>query len=93
MTALVHGQPISLKVSDYLKEFTTREDIADVSTETGVSISTLNYVKRRANNVSEGNKPGIIKLIERAYKNAESMKREASKCQKEMKSILETNLS
>lgn len=90
MTTLVHGQPISLKVSDYLKEFTTREDIADVSTETGISISTLNYVKRRANNVSKDNKTGVLRLIEKAYENAEAKRKEALRCKKEMKSILET---
>lgn len=90
MEILKHGQPISLRLSDLLKEFTTREDVADVSTETGVSISTLNYVKRRANNVSEGNEKGILLLTKKAYENAKSRRKQAIKCEKELKPIVES---
>ncbi|WBV60284.1 hypothetical protein PFY12_14745 [Chryseobacterium camelliae] len=90
MEILKHGQPISLQLSDYLKEFTTPEDIANVSTETGVSISTLNYVKRRANNVSEGNEKGIILLARKAYANAEYRRKFAMKAKKELKTLVES---
>lgn len=85
-----YGQPISLSLSNYLRDFTTKEDVADVSTETGVSISTLNYVKRRANNVSEGNEVGIIGLAKKALSNAETKRKEALKCKKELSLILQS---
>ncbi|MDN5481323.1 MAG: hypothetical protein L0G30_07050, partial [Chryseobacterium sp.] len=72
-----------------LMGFTSPKDLADVSTETGVSISTLNYVKRRVNNVSEGNEKGILKLLEKAYVNADSKIEEAKKCKKEIRLILD----
>lgn len=84
-----YGQPISVKLSNYLRDFTTKEDVADVSTETGVSISTLNYVKRRANNVSENNEIGIISLAKKALSNAEERRKEALKCKKELSQILQ----
>lgn len=89
METLKDGQPISLKLSDILKEFTTSDDIANVSTKTGVSISTLNYVKRRTNNVSKDNRKGIFLLAERAYQNAEQKRKEAMKSKKELKQILQ----
>ncbi|RMZ60035.1 hypothetical protein D1632_10615 [Chryseobacterium nematophagum] len=89
MKILEHSKTISVEVSDLLKAFTTARDIADVNAETGVSVSTLNYVKRRAGNVSLDNEKGMLKLIERAYKNAETKRVEALRCKKEMKLILE----
>ncbi|BAP30086.1 uncharacterized protein CHSO_1049 [Chryseobacterium sp. StRB126] len=85
-----YGQPISLRLSNYLRDFTTKEDVANVSTKTGVSISTLNYVKRRANNVSEGNEVGILNLIDAAINNAEAKRKEALKCKKELTLILQS---
>ncbi|WP_185246674.1 hypothetical protein [Chryseobacterium bernardetii] len=85
-----YGQPISLRLSNYLRDFTTKEDVANVSTKTGVSISTLNYVKRRANNVSEGNEVGILNLIDVAINNAEAKRKEALKCKKELTLILQS---
>ncbi|EFK36856.1 Uncharacterised protein [Chryseobacterium gleum] len=90
MEKLKYGQPISLRLSNYLRDFTTKEDVANVSTETGVSISTLNYVKRRANNVSEGNEKGIICLAKKALENAEAKRKEALRCKKELSLILQS---
>ncbi|MCC3214996.1 hypothetical protein LIV57_06900 [Chryseobacterium sp. X308] len=90
MEKLKYGQPISLRLSNYLRDFTTKEDVANVSTETGVSISTLNYVKRRANNVSESNEKGIISLAKKALENAEAKRKEALRCKKELSLILQS---
>lgn len=90
MKTLIIGKTISAEVSYYLKEYTTAQDIADVNSETGISTSTLNYVKRRAGNVSEENKKGIISLAKRAYDNAEAKRKEALKCKKELSLILQS---
>lgn len=90
MKTLIIGKTISAEVSYYLKEYTTAQDIADVNSETGISTSTLNYVKRRAGNVSEENKKGIISLAKRAYDNAEAKRKEALRCKKELSLILQS---
>ncbi|MGU3377292.1 hypothetical protein [Chryseobacterium sp. M5A1_1a] len=90
MGNLVIGKTISAEVSHFLKEFTTAQDIADVNAETGVSVSTLNYVKRRAGNISEENKKGILSLAKRAFDNAETKRKQALKCKKELSLILQS---
>ncbi len=50
-----YGEPISVELSEYLKDFTDTQSIADVSTKTGISISTLKYLKLRTNSVTENN--------------------------------------
>lgn len=45
MESLIVGKTIRAEVSHFLKEFTTAQDIADVNAETGISVSTLNYLK------------------------------------------------
>ena len=66
------GKPISKELSDLLKEFTTKNDVADASTETGVSISTIRDVSRRSNMLTPGNSVAIIELIKIAHKNCEN---------------------
>lgn len=90
MEILKHGTTISQEVSEFLKEFTTAQDIADVNAETGVSVSTLQYVKRRAGNVSRENEPGMLLLIKKAYLNAEAKRLEAVRCKKELKRLIPT---
>ncbi|CAD0220418.1 MULTISPECIES: hypothetical protein [Chryseobacterium] len=90
MESLIIGKTISAEISYYLKEYTTAQDIADVNTETGISTSTLNYVKRRAGNISEENKKGIISLAKKAFNNAEAKRKEALKCKKELSLILQS---
>ena len=46
-----YGEPISVELSEYLKDFTDTQSIADVSTKTGISISTLKYLKLRSKGV------------------------------------------
>lgn len=83
------GQPISEELSTHLMEFTNKKDIADVSQATGVSISTIDYVKRRNNSVTENNEVGIIALMEIAVKNAESHITKAKTCKKDLQEILD----
>ncbi|WP_288446172.1 hypothetical protein [uncultured Chryseobacterium sp.] len=90
MESLIVGKTIRAEVSHFLKEFTTAQDIADVNAETGISVSTLNYLKRRVGNVTEDNKKGIISLARRAYDNAEAKRKEALKCKKELSLILQS---
>ena len=63
------GKPISKELSELLKKFTTKNDVADVSTATGVSISTIRDVKRRANMLTAGNSVAIAELINIAKTN------------------------
>lgn len=89
MEVLQRGKPISVELSDFLKEFTCPRDIADISNETSVSISTINYVKCRRNNVSDDNKKAIIRLIQKADVNADNKIKDAKKGKKYIKQILD----
>lgn len=89
MTALQNGKPISEDISKFLRSFTGPKDMADVSTDTDVSISTIRDVKHRRNNISEENKKAIIRLIKRAVENADVKIKEAKDGKKKVKTILD----
>lgn len=84
-----YGEPISVELSEYLKDFTDTQSIADVSTKTGISISTLKYLKLRTNSVTENNEVGIIELMKIAIKNAENNIHRATQCKKDLSEILD----
>ena len=69
------GKPISQELSDTLREYTTKDDRADVSIKTGVSISTIRDVTYRNNSLTESNSRAIIMLASKAK----------SKCQQAIK--------
>lgn len=84
-----YGEPISVELSDYLSDFTDGNDIADVSSMTGVSISTIDYVKRRKNSITERSEPAIVELMRLAIQNAENNIHRATQCKKDLTKILE----
>lgn len=84
-----HGQPISELLSAYLVEFTDKNDAADVSVKTGVSLSTVLYLKRRVGTVTLNNETAIVELMRKAIKNAETRITVARKCKKDVQRILD----
>ena len=89
MAVLQNGKPISEDLSKFLRNFTGPKDMADVSTDTDVSISTIRDVKHRRNNISEENKKAIVKLIQIAVINADGKIKEAKDGKKRVKQILD----
>lgn len=89
MTVLQSGKPISEDLSKFLRSFTGPKDMADVSMDTNVSISTIRDVKHRRNNISDENKKAIVKLIQRAVENADGKIKEAKDGKKKVKTILD----
>ncbi|ALR29724.1 hypothetical protein ATE47_03950 [Chryseobacterium sp. IHB B 17019] len=89
MAELINGKPISEKLSEFLRKFTSPKDMADVSTETNVSISTIRDVRLRRNNISEENKKAIIKLMKKADQNADFKIKEAKEGKRQVKQILD----
>lgn len=86
--AFEYGKPINENLSNFLLEFTTKKDIADVSASTGVSISTIDYVKRRNNTVTENNERAMIELIKVAVRNSDAKIKRAKECKRELEKIL-----
>lgn len=84
-----YGKPISEELSNYLIEFTNKKDVADVATKTGLSISTIDYVRRRSNTITENNQVGIVELIKRAVKNAENSISRAKRCKQDLGKTLD----
>lgn len=77
-------------LSEYLKEFTTKDDRADIiSKVNGVSSSTLRDVMYRRNSVSENNLPAVKLLLIKASQNAEAKIKKAQKCRKEVKKVID----
>jgi hypothetical protein len=66
------GKPISEELSENLKKYTSKDDRADVSIKTGISVSTIRDVVYRANMLTENNSIGIIELIKVAIANIET---------------------
>lgn len=64
-----YGQPISEELSVLLKEFTSKDDRANVSIKTGVSVSTIRDVSYRTNMLTESNSVAILELIKVAMHN------------------------
>lgn len=58
-----YGNPISERLSNLLKTYTTSNDRANVSRMTGVGSSTVRDVVYRNNNLTESNSRAIIELI------------------------------
>ncbi len=84
-----YGKPISVELSEYLKDFTDKEDIADVSTNTGISISTIEYVRNRKNTVTENNSVGIIELMKIAIQNAQNNIIKSKNCEADLTEMLD----
>lgn len=80
---------IDEKTSKLLLEYTGKDDRADISAITGISISTLRDVLYRTGRVTEFNISGVKALVERASVNADKIHKSSQKGKKELKMILE----
>ncbi|RLJ33882.1 hypothetical protein CLU97_3371 [Chryseobacterium sp. 7] len=89
MEVLQSGKPICEDLSKFLRDFTSPKDMADVSTETSVSLSTIRDVRLRRNNISDDNKKAIIRLMQKADVNADNKIKDAKKGKKYIKQILD----
>lgn len=78
------GKPISEQLSKYLSDWTTENDVADVWRETGVSTSTINYVKRGLNSLTENNSKAILALMKIAVKNCTNKIEYAKRVKKDL---------
>lgn len=74
-----YGKPISEQLSDYLKTNTTNNDIAIISEQTGVSMSTIKYVMYRTNSLTEANSGAIVEMVRKAIYNCKSKIEESMK--------------
>jgi len=68
-TADDYGKPISQELSETLREYTSKDDRSDVSTQTGVSLSSIRDVMYRNNSLTESNSRAIIMLSAIAKEN------------------------
>ncbi|MCJ8153198.1 hypothetical protein MKJ01_05410 [Chryseobacterium sp. SSA4.19] len=83
------SQPISSQLSTYLREFTTKEDIADVAAEeNSCSSSTLRDIVYRTNPVTEKNLLALKRLMSIASKNADAKIKSAKQCKKTVNQML-----
>lgn len=67
-----YGKPISEELSKNLKKYTSKDDRANVSIKTGISVSTIRDVVYRVNMLTENNSVGILELIKVAVSNIET---------------------
>ncbi|SOC79855.1 hypothetical protein SAMN06296241_1393 [Salinimicrobium sediminis] len=82
------GNPISEKLSNYLRTYTGKDDRANVSRMTGVGSSTVRDVAFRNNNLTESNSRAIIELMRIAIINCNNLIEDAGKAITDLKSIL-----
>ena len=82
------GNPISEKLSNHLKTYTSNNDRANVSRMTGIGSSTVRDVAYRNNNLTESNSKAIIELARIALINCSNSIEDAVKAASELKSIL-----
>lgn len=83
-------ETISPVLSDFLKEFTSKDDRADViNNVTGVGSSTLRDVVYRVNPVTENNLPALKLLLLKASENADTKIKQAKNCKREVKKVID----
>lgn len=82
------GSPISDQLSEYLRQYTSKGDRADVSIKTGVGASTIRDVVYRNNNLTEDNSRAIYRLINVAIHNGMNSIKETSIAVAHLKSII-----
>lgn len=85
-----YGEPISQKLSDYLRQWITTEDRAQVAKETGYSVSLTREMIYRTNSVNEKNEKVVVALFERAIKRREQTTRRAIGLELELEKELKT---
>lgn len=84
------SQPISPVLSDFLKEFTSKDDRADVANSgVGVSPSTLRELTYRNASVTDNSLPALKLLLITASQNAEAKIKLAKSCKKEIAKVID----
>ena len=64
-----YGKPISEKLEDYLKTFTTVNDRKQAAKKTGVSASTIRGIIYEGNSISENNAVAMLEVARTAIHN------------------------
>ena len=82
------GNPISEKLSNYLRAHTSKDDRANVAITTGVGTSTIRNVVFRSNTLTEDNSKAIVELVKVAIENCQKSIGEESQAMKALKEIL-----
>ncbi|VAW11671.1 hypothetical protein MNBD_BACTEROID03-1714 [hydrothermal vent metagenome] len=65
-----YGKPINEKLSITLRRNTTKDDFANVASNTGISFSTIRDVVYRTNSLTKSNSMAIKELIRIAFENS-----------------------
>jgi hypothetical protein len=65
-----YGKPINEKLSITLRRNTTKDDFANVASNTGISFSTIRDVVYRTNSLTKSNSMAIKELIRNAFENS-----------------------
>lgn len=86
--AIQTGKFIDKELSDYLREYTSKDDMLDLATDT-VSVYTLRQVMMRNRTVTEENRPVFLLLIERAVENADKKIIKSTACKKDLLELLD----
>lgn len=83
-------ETISPVLSDFLKEFTTKDDRADImNANVGVGTSTLRELIYRNVPVTDNSLPALKLLLLRASENADAKIKQARNCKKEVKKVID----
>lgn len=84
------GNYIPESLSEYLKEYSTKQDRIRVFTETGVGDELLKKIIYQDRKITEDNREALIKLIQIAVSNAEVRIKESRNCKRSLTKILNT---
>lgn len=84
-----YGNPISEKLSNYLRKYTDKNDRQNVSINTGVGYYTIRNVISQSNTLTKDNSKAIIKLIQVAIEKCTNSIDGASEAIEELQLILE----
>lgn len=83
-----YGNPVSEKLSNYLRKYTDKFDRANVATKTGIGTSTIRDVVLRTNSLTEKNSKAIIELMRIAVKNCTNRIKGASEVKEDLETML-----
>lgn len=72
-----YGSPISEKLSEIIRRYTDKDDIADTSRRTDISVSTIRDVIYRRNSLTENNSGAIVAMAGIAFRNCLDSRQQA----------------
>lgn len=90
MEKFKYGEYIEKELSELLVKYVYRQDLTKIHKQTGISASNLNQIRTMNNVVTERSGEAMNKMLQIAFRNADSEEKTARKGKAHIKQLLES---